>query len=189
MRGMTGAELLDRDRAGDAEEDEGAYGAGSADSAGRLRYRDPLGLVQEGRPLGRPAKILAVVAVCGAGLLAGLGLFGGSAAKRPEPAGGIVKAGATVDTRPDTVRHQLAHRPPTHKPHVYTPRTHRPAKQPTYPAHPSPSHIPVHTPSGHGAHHVSPLTRPATARHAAPAATARTAPPHSSPGTAPAASR
>ncbi|NUP52135.1 MAG: hypothetical protein HOW97_33155, partial [Catenulispora sp.] len=70
---MTGAEPHDRV--------EGADRAGSADRAGRPAYRDPLGLVSEGRPVGRPTKIVAVAAVCGAGLLAGLGLFGGSAAK------------------------------------------------------------------------------------------------------------
>ena len=62
MMGMTGTEPLDREPAEDA----------------LPAYRDRLGVVSEGRQMSRPALLAAVVAVCGAGLLAGLGLFGGS---------------------------------------------------------------------------------------------------------------
>src|SRR4051794_21432653 len=102
MRGMTGAEQLDRGRAD-----------GPA-------YRDRLGLVSEDRPAGRPRMVLAVVAVCGAGMLAGLGLFGGSAAKpSPPPVAGIVKAADAVGSRPEAGR----------TPAVPKPRVHRPVKR------------------------------------------------------------
>lgn len=48
-------------------------------------YRDRVGTVREGteRRTPRPTLLIGVVAVCGAGLLAGLGLFGGTAKKAP----------------------------------------------------------------------------------------------------------
>lgn len=213
MKGMTGAELLDRDRSHD----------GAGDRAGvRAGYRDPLGLVNEGRPAGRLQKVLAVAAVCGAGLMAGLGLFGGSAARPAKPATsvGIMKAADSTGTRPDT-----GHSPLNHKP-----RPHRPVKRPphssTAPSHASATHTSSgnaahgghvaqkpRTPGGRGTHRGSagtgaphgtvrhspaqgtnpplrrPASPPATGPHAAPAATPHRAPPPSSPATAPAASR
>ncbi|GAA2013410.1 hypothetical protein GCM10009839_05150 [Catenulispora yoronensis] len=135
---MTGAELRDRDR-----------GAGPG-------YRDPLGLVSQGRTMSRPRMALAVAAVCGAGLLAGLGLFGGSAAApRPAvPAVGIVKAADTVGARPEA-----AHRPPARRPHARHPAQH-PAQHPARHSaqHPAP-------------HPAKPLPRTARHPHPAPAPT------------------
>ena len=215
---MTGARLLDRDRAENRAESRAenrAQNRAQNRADGRAGYRDPLGLVSEGRPAGRLRKVLAVAAVCGAGLMAGLGLFGGSAPKPAKPATsvGIMKAADSIGTRPDT-----RHSPLNHKPHA-----HRPVKRPphstgpTPPRRGTPSAPSTHTArstrstqsthkgsAGTGAPHGTvrhspahgenpplrrPASPPATVPHEGPAATAHRAPPPSSPRTVPAASR
>ncbi|GAA1979617.1 hypothetical protein GCM10009838_45780 [Catenulispora subtropica] len=183
---MIGAKLLDRDRADD-----------------RPGYRDPLGLVSEGRPPGRARRALVAAAVCGAGLLAGLGLFGGSPAKpaKPVAATGIMTAADALGTGSEAA----------HAPRAHRLRTRHPAKQPAHWTHSStarhknsthknstrkgsagtgaPHGAVRHSPARSPASVSRPAAPPATVPHAGPVATPRTARPATSPGTAPAVSR
>ncbi|MEY9925937.1 hypothetical protein ABH926_000557 [Catenulispora sp. GP43] len=103
---MTGTEPLDREPAEDA-------GPEYRDDA--PVYRDRLGAVSEARPMSRPALLAAVVAVCGTGLLAGLGLFGGSTprSRPPAPAPVVVKAADTLGPRSG----EPVHERPAHQLH------------------------------------------------------------------------
>jgi len=103
----------------------------------RLAYNDKLGVVSEGRPMSRPGLIAAVVAVCGTGLLAGLGLFGGSAPKPPPaaPAAAVVKVADTAGARTGEHAHEhLVHR--LHSHHL--------AKQGLHGQHAPGRHVPAH---------------------------------------------
>jgi hypothetical protein len=186
MSGMIGTEPPDR---------EPAENTGPESRDDHLVYRDRLGAVSEARPMSRPGLIAAVVAVCGTGLLAGLGLFGGTT-PRPRPAAPVpvvMKAADTMGARTgDQVRERPArrlhpHHLPKHVPHSWHAVhengrwTHKGSAGSGAP-HGAGRHSPVRE-------RIKPSARPATERPAASSGTPRTAPRPTSAATGPAASR